>query len=566
MAFIGIDLGTTNSLVAVWQNNESILIPNVHGEYLTPSVISLNDDGQILIGKIAKERLVTHSKQTVSNFKRLMGTSEKVIISNKSFSPEELSALVLKQLKADAEAFLNEAVDEAVISVPAYFNDNQRNATRVAATLAGLHVERLINEPTAAAIAYGVHEKKDEKSFIVIDLGGGTFDVSIMEKFDDLLEVHASAGDSFLGGEDFTLMLMHHFLAKHDIELCKLTSNDHGRLYHLFDQVKCRLSDQEKVDFDIVVDGKSLPNTLIQDELYEIFSPLLKRLLKPIEQSIHDAKLDLAEIDDVFLVGGATRMKTVRQFITRLFNRFPSCHINPDHVVAMGAAIQAALKQRNQALKDVVLTDVCPFSLGIEVASEGPDGSVVSGIFSVIIERNTTIPASRVENFCTVKDHQVKILIKIFQGENRLVKHNILLGEFEVAVPPKQAGLETVDIRFTYDINGLLEVIATLVSTAKASSIVIQNSSSRLSTADIEVALKKLEILKIHPRDNDVNQAILARAERLYQERLGAVREKIGQAIMEFEHILNSQDPRAIERSAKSLEQYLNTLERDFWI
>ena len=565
MAHIGIDLGTTNSLAAVWKDGETVLIPNIHGEFLTPSVVSVDDDNNILIGKTAKERLVSHPKCTIACFKRLMGTSEQASLNGMTFSPEELSSLVLRQLKDDAEAFLGESVDEAVISVPAYFNDNQRNATKVAAQLAGINVERLINEPTAAAVAYGVHESEGEKHFIVLDLGGGTFDVSIMEKFDDLLEVHASAGDSFLGGEDFTEALMRHVLLTHDADEKALTPADRGRLYRLFDDCKRRLSDHDSVSYDYILNGEAVKGELRQSSLVEIYDGLLKRMLQPVERAVRDAGLDIKTIDDVFLVGGATRMPAIRHFATRLFGRFPSCHINPDHVVATGAAIQAALKQRNADLKDIILTDVSPFSLGIECGMHDNNGRYMSGLFSVIIERNTTIPASRVEQYVTVADGQKQIELKVYQGEHRLTKNNVLIGELEIAVPASAAGKEAIDVRFTYDVNGLLEVMVTVVSTQKVYTLIIENSDTRLSQAEIDASLRRLSGLKVPPREQEQNRALLARAERLFEERLGRDRDHIGAVIMQFESVLSGQDPRLIEREAKKLEDWLNDLEKDFW-
>lgn len=565
MAFIGIDLGTTNSLAAIWRGGAVVLIPNVHGEYLTPSVISVLDDQRIVVGRSAKDRLVTHPASTVSQFKRLMGTSSVTTINGIEFSPEELSAVVLRQLKEDAEHFLGDKVDEAIISVPAYFDDNQRNATKIAANLAGLKVERLINEPTAAAIAYGVHNDEKEKHFIVVDLGGGTFDVSLMEKFDDLLEVHASAGDSHLGGEDFTAALLSYIADKQGVNEQLLTAHECGRLYRQLEEAKKRLSTEDQIEIELSITGKSSNVLIKQEELLGVFETLLKRMALPIERAVRDAGLNLSEIHDVFLVGGATRMPLIRQFFTRLLGRFPACHIDPDHVVVMGAAIQAALKQRNKELGDIVLTDVTPFSLGVSTSTEDGHGGYISGIQSVIIERNTTIPVSRAHSYTTVQDGQKEICFEIFQGEHLLAKQNIRIGELLVNIPKNSAGKESVEVRFTYDINGLLEVIATVRSTSVRKRTVIQNSDSRLSEKEIEIALQKIAGLKIHPREQELNKALMARAERIYAEQLGHDREALKKYILRFECAMSSQDEQEASREAKFLKEYLDVIEQGFW-
>lgn len=565
MAFLGVDLGTTNSLAAVWRSGGAVLIPNVHGEYLTPSVISVLDDQSIVIGKAAKERLVTHPASTVSQFKRLMGTSDSVYLGGIKFSPEELSAVVLRQLKEDAEHHLGEPIEEAVISVPAYFNDNQRNATKVAANLAGLKVERLINEPTAAAIAYGIHEKEEEKNFIVVDLGGGTFDVSIMEKFDELLEVHASAGDSHLGGEDFTAALLSYLANKHGINEKLLTAHQHGRLYRQLEEAKKHLSNEDELEIELVFADTPVRVSIQQVELLGVFDELLKRMSLPIERAVRDAGLSLSEIHDVFLVGGATRMPLVRQFLTRLLGRFPACHIDPDQVVVIGAAIQAALKQRNKDLDDVVLTDVTPFSLGVSSTTDDGHGGYISGLQSVIVERNTTIPVSRAESFTTIVDGQSEICFEIYQGEHRLANQNTRIGELTIHIPKGRAGKESVEVRFTYDVNGLLEVIATVKSTHVVKRTVIQNSASRLSDDEIEVALSKLASLKVHPREQEQNKALMARAERIYAERLGNERREIRERILSFERAMSSQDSSETSREAKRLSVYLDEIEKGFW-
>ncbi|MEK9712731.1 MAG: molecular chaperone HscC [Thalassolituus sp.] len=561
MAFIGIDLGTTNSLAAVWLGDDVSLVPNALGEFLTPSVVSVTDDQTVLVGRTAKERLVSHPTSTTARFKRLMGTSSTITLNGKEFTPEELSALVLRQLKADAERFLGEPVTEAIISVPAYFNDNQRNATRIAAKLAGLKVERLINEPTAAAIAYGVREDSSEMNFIVVDLGGGTFDVSVMEKFDDLLEVQASAGDSELGGEDFTQALVEYILQQNALSWQVLSLQERGRIYRQVDQLKALLSEKESAEFAFTVNEREYTAQVNQAELASVWGNLLKRLTLPVERALRDADLTHTDISHVFMVGGATRMPQVQQLMTRVLRRFPACHINPDHVVAMGAAIQAALKQKNKALGDVVLTDVMPFSLGVGCSNEDGQGGYLDDVHSIIIQRNTTIPVSRASHYVTLRDYQDTIHFTVYQGEHRLAQQNIKLGELAVSVPKARAGEEPVEVRFTYDINGLLEVNAKVLSTGVTETVVIQNSENRLSEEEIAEALARLSELKIPPAEQAANKALMARGERLFIEHLGQVRRTIGDEIQLFEQALATQDARVAEKAAREFEAFLNKFE-----
>lgn len=558
MAVVGIDLGTTNSLVSVWQDGASRIIPNSLGELLTPSVVSVDDFGMVLVGRPAKDRLVSHPQQTASQFKRLMGSNEKVRLGNRTFSPEELSALVLRQLKADAESDLGEPVEEAIISVPAYFNNNQRTATLHAARLANLHVERLINEPTAASLAYGLQEKEQERNFIVVDLGGGTLDVSILEKFDDLLEVHATSGDSFLGGEDFTFAMVGAVCAKLALERQVLSREEQAHLYRLCDQAKKALAEEAVVEVVANVGGREHRVPFSRDDFSRCCGELLERIRAPLERSLKDSGMGREDFDDVILVGGASRMPLVRNFVGRLFGRIPSATIDPDLVVAMGAAVQAALKQRNQALRDTVLTDVCPFSLGIETAHRLEQGHK-SGFFSVLIPRNTVIPASRVDRFFTIDDNQTDLRVAVYQGEQRLVKNNIHIGELTVRLPKAKAGEEAVDIRFTYDINGILEVQVDVVSTGARETLVIQNTTHNLDDDELARLLKNMASLKFHPREDSANLAVMNEAERMWAEALGEERDYIEQIIQYLDNALDSQDPQRAEEArdlvAKKLEE-----------
>jgi len=561
---IGIDLGTTNSLVSVWEGGTAQLIPNALGRMLTPSVVGLDDQGQMVVGDIARERLQTHPHLTTALFKRHMGSGHSTQLGPHRFRPEELSALVLRSLKADVERAYGKTVTEAVISVPAYFSDAQRKATRIAGELAGLKVEKLINEPTAAALAYGLHHK-GEATFLVFDLGGGTFDVSVLELFDGIMEVRASAGDNFLGGEDFDDTLAAHFIAAlagqdlPDVELPTIRQ----RLRREAQRVRHALGQQSEALFKLREDGREWTLPLSQDKLLSICEPLLERLRAPIERALRDARIKVADLDEVLLVGGTTRMPLVRKLVASLFGRFPAMHLNPDEVIAQGAAIQAALKARDATLEEVVLTDVCPYSLGVEISRQ-VGSQQVAGHYLPIIERNCVVPVSRVKSVQTLQDNQKQVSVRIFQGESRLVVNNIFLGELDIDVPSRPAGEVSLDIRFTYDINGLLEAQVDIPLTGESRRLVIENNPGVLSPEDIVERFAALQALKVHPRDQQVNSALMARMERLYQECLGDVREHVGQLTTHFASILERQDEREIRELRSELLTRLDAIEHGY--
>ena len=559
---VGIDLGTTNSLVAVWRDGKSELVTNALGDTLTPSVVGLDEDGHILVGKAARERLQTHPDKTTALFKRYMGSSQEVRLGSETYRPEELSSLVLKSLKADVERAFGEPVTEAVISVPAYFSDAQRKATRIAGELAGLKVEKLINEPTAAALAYGLHQKEGETSFLIFDLGGGTFDISILELFDGVMEVRASAGDNFLGGEDFDRALVDHFLALHQNETdFPARALIEPSLRREAERVRKALGQDDSADFVLRHADREWRKTVAQDHLADLYAPLLARLRAPIERALRDAKIRVADLDEILLVGGTTRMPLIRKLAAGMFGRFPSITLNPDEVVAQGAAIQAALKQRDAALEEIVLTDVCPYTLGIETAQYVFNG-YQSGHYLPIIERNSVVPVSRVQTVSTVSDQQEQVLVKIFQGESRLVKDNISLGELSIPVPKAKAGEIDLEVRFTYDNNGLLEADVLIPATGKNHRLVIENNPGVMTPAEIQERLKVLQALKVHPREQQVNTHLSARLERLYQEYLGEAREMIGVWATQFQRVLDTQDDRQISEMRKQLEQQVDRFER----
>ena len=562
---IGIDLGTTNSLVGVFQGGQAQLIPNALGHTLTPSVVSVDDDERLIVGLAARERVTTHAARTATGFKRWMGTDRTLRLGKRKFRAEELSALVLKSLKADAEAWLGESVTEAVITVPAYFNEAQRRATKAAGELAELKVERLLNEPTAAGLAYGLEKRADHTTFLVVDLGGGTFDVSVLEYFEGVVEVRASAGDTQLGGEDFVDALTTLFLTQ-CASLSKAERQqiaEQRLLWRVAEQTKRDLSESDASTMRLM-HGGGLHELLVTRSAFEQASAeLLARLRRPIERALHDARLDTGQLAEIVLVGGATRMPMIRQTVARLFQRLPLRTIDPDETIARGAAIQAALKMRDAALAEVVLTDVMPYSLGV-VVSERIGERQMPDRFSPIIERNTPVPVSRVSNYCTVQDKQAFVRLDIRQGESPIGSENLKLGELEIKVPRLPAGQATVDVRFSYDANGLLAVDARETSTGQETSAVIQQSGTVMSASQIAEALGRLQALKVHPRDQQENLYLRQRTKRLYEDRLGEERHWISRELALFDAALDTQDEHTIRAAREGMRRLLEQLDRGF--
>ncbi len=565
---VGIDLGTTNSAVAVWRDGQAELIPNSLGHRLTPSAVSVDEaTDSILVGLAARERQSTHAKLTATAFKRYMGSSRTTRLGKKSFTPEELSALVLKSLKADAEAYLGQPVTEAVITVPAYFNDKQRKATRRAGELAGLKVERLLNEPTAAALAYGIHELDNEARFLVFDLGGGTFDVSVLELFEGVIEVRASTGDNHLGGEDFNQLLINMFWtqAAGDWASDRTEQVLIERLREAAERARRGLTESSTVTMSVTWKDVIREVEITADGFETNAQALLDRLREPVLRSLRDSNVRANDLGEIVLVGGGTRMPLVRRAVTKMFGRFPSNAVNPDEAVALGAAVQAGLKARDVALKEVVLTDVCPYSLGVDSAERRPDGTFRDGIFSPIIERNTAIPASRVKSYSTLQDGQKAIDLGIYQGESLSVVDNIKLGQITLKVPPARAGEIEVLVRFSYDINGLLEVDIHVPKTGERRELVIMDDETA-SMAGLDQRRALLAALKQHPRDADANKAALARASRCYEKFLGETRSYISQITSQFEMVLDKQDPREVEYARGELMKALDALEGETWL
>lgn len=568
---VGIDLGTTNSLIAYYTEDGAKIIPNRLGKNLTPSVVSIDEEGQVYVGETAKERAVLYPDSSASVFKRDMGSNRKFILGkeqrvendvlyekDREFSAMELSALVLKALKVDAEYYLNQQITEAVISVPAYFNEDRRRATKMAGEMAGFKVERIISEPTAAAVAYGLYQEEKESKFLVFDLGGGTLDVSILEIFGDILEVHSVAGDNFLGGEDFTNIIIDMFFeANPEIDRQSLDKKTLEQIRKKAEDCKVNLDEAESGTMKCVINDQPVEFVLNEKKYEARCSELFDRIKIPVKRSITDAGIKISDIDKVVLIGGATKMSMVRRFVARMFRTIPDCSINPDEAVALGAAIQGAMKERNEAVKELILTDVCPFTLGTEVTIDREDGSKEGGHYHPIIERNTVIPASRTDTFYTSYDNQKKLRVDVLQGESRFAKNNLYLGEIVVNVPPAKAGAEGIDVTYTYDVNSLLEVQVRVLSTGEIKKQVFKNQSVDMTDEEIEKRFEEIGFLKIHPRDQEENRLLLFKGERLYEESLGADRVVIDMNIREFENALNTRDEGVIKNARKKFMKFL---------
>lgn len=560
---IGIDLGTTNSLAAYFTEEGPKIIPNRLGRHLTPSVVSVDEENQVYVGETARERGFLYPHMTASVFKRDMGSDKKYRLGGKEFTAQDLSSFVLRTLKEDAEVYLGETVEEAVISVPAYFDDKRRKATKRAGELAGLKVERIISEPTAAAIAYGLYEKQKNTKFLVFDLGGGTFDVSILELFENILEVRAVAGDNYLGGEDFTGLLVQHYMEQMDLILTELTQKTLGQIYSQAEACKLSYSGTATGVMSCRIGGEEKSLKIPLRSYEKMCEPLLAKIRKPVQRSLSDAHVKLADIDEIVLVGGATRLPVVRDFIIRMFKKFPDTAMNPDEAVALGAAIQGAMKERQEAVREVILTDVCAFTLGTETAVRLKDGKTDEGHFCPIIERNTVIPASRTERFYTLYDDQERVRICVLQGESRYAKNNLLLGELDIEIPKNKAGEESVDVTYTYDINSILEVEVCVTSSGLRQRRIIKGRENDMTDREIEERMRELSYLKIHPREQEENKLLLLKGERLYEETVGDNRRRMEYEIQKFEMVLNTRDRGKIEEAAKHFAQVMEEVEED---
>ena len=556
---IGIDLGTTNSLVAWLDHGEPRVLANESGEDLTPSAVAVAEDGALLVGRAAKDRLIVAPDAGRAFFKRDMGTPVRYRFGGRNWTPVECSAVVLREMKRIAEMRLGRTVESAVITVPAYFHDQQRQATVEAAKIAGLRVERLLNEPTAAALAHGFRADTELNTLLVFDLGGGTFDVTVLECFEGVVEVKASAGESRLGGEDYT-----DALAAWITREFRYQPQDPEKLRwrEQVESLKRRLSKDERAT--IQIGDKEAAVT--REDFRSATAELTARLRPVVKRALRDAKLTPQHLDAVLLVGGASRMPIVIDQLREDLSLPPDASLDPDRVVALGAAVQQALCVGDHAVRDLVLTDVCPHTLGIAISKFIAPGRVEDGYFSPIIDRNTTLPVSRSGNYSTLHPEQDELIIQVFQGEGRMVTDNQKIGT--VRVPgmkhrPGQMHPGSVDVRFTYDMNGILEVEVTVLHSGMKLTEVFEQRPGTLSKAQIAEAIRMLQPLKVHPREAPVNRARLERANRLYADLSGDLRERLTWFVDRFEAALQTQDTAKIEEAALDLESFMTPFFRD---
>ena len=566
---IGIDLGTTNSLATYIDDNGEIqFVKNEYGNILIPSVVGIDENDDIIVGELAKERRMMNAEETASNFKRRMGTDAKIKVKNRTFDAQMLSSFVLKHLKENAEKQLNEKINRVIISVPAYFNDKQRRDTKMAAELAGLTVERLINEPTAAALSLGSNILNQNLKFIVLDLGGGTFDVTLLETFENIMDVLSISGDTMLGGEDFTAKICEIFLKNIELAITDLSRDERTKLYTKADRAK-KLISLKDIEIELEIKGKNYKSEITQKDFREAVKPLLVKMKAAIDKALQDGNTDAREIEKVVLVGGAVKLGIIEEFTEKYFhkmrgekiyfssenfienNKLVSIVADPDTVVAYGVGVAVGMKERNKMFKERILTDVCPFTLGTEL---------VGNRFAPIIPRNTTVPTSKSEYFYTIDDYQDKVNVGIYQGESLNIDDNLFLGNFLIDVPRNIAGKEAINVRFTYDINGILEVEATVVSTGLKKSKLIVNGG--LSEEEKNEKIKMLEEIKIQSENKNKDKLLLERANRIYAEIVNTeIRNHISDYLENYQMVVATGDRIRIQKTKESFSQFLDKID-----
>lgn len=553
MAIIGIDLGTTNSLVTVFQNGECVLIPNEYNEYLTPSIVNVSGSA-VYVGRAAKERMITEPKNTARQFKRDMGSNERYILDRTGYSPEELSALILRKLKEDAERYLGEAVEEAVISVPAYFNDKQRYATKKAGELAGIKVERLVNEPSAAALLSKLNHVEDDGNYMVFDFGGGTLDISLVECFQNVVNVIAISGDNRLGGCDFDMAIANYFCEKNNLFFGNLEKQLQSSLLFQCEKIKWELSEKNMVSEVITLGEKQYSFDLSRETLVAVSNDIFKKIDRIIQRVLMDAQMEIGEITEVIMVGGSSKMPVVKQYVRYLLGTEVSIlEEEPDTIVAKGVGIYAGIKERKTAIKDIVLTDICPFSLGVDVHNE-KDSS--NPLMSVIIGRNTPLPVAKRQTYYPTRDFQKTVNFEVYQGENYYAKDNLKLGSTKVEITPKPSTEEPIHVTFSYDINGILLVLIEVPSKEKTYEMVIAGRDN-MSEEEKQRRIKELAKLQVASEDPE-NLLLIKRAMQIYEESTQEQQERIGELLTAFERSLSSNRFQYREAAKRILVNYLD--------
>ncbi len=510
MAIIGIDLGTTNSLATVYTEGGVKLIRNALGKALTPSVVGVDDDGNVIVGDVAKERLVTHPDLTAAEFKRTMGTDREYSLGEKKFSSQQLSSIVLRKIVSDAKEFLGEEIEEAVISVPAYFNDKMRVATKQAAELAGIKCERLINEPSAAALAYLHNHEWKDGTYMVVDFGGGTLDVSIIDSFDSVMEIIAVAGNNQLGGKDFNEAIYRHFCETNNLSESDLSSEERAIIYRMAETTKIALSTNPMAVMSVVLNDQKYSLALDSNEL-------------------KDSRLRPGDLEAIVLVGGSCKMPTVISYIEKVTGIKPCTDIDPDTAIGFGAGIYSGIKSKNADLKEVVMTDICPFSLGTSTLDFKTD----ERIMSFIIERNSMLPCSNIRDYYAIRDNQTSVTFDIFQGESIIPENNIKLGSITISCPSTKKHDFIASARLTYDINGILIVDITNADKETTTKMLL-DSNVRLSPKDMERIKAKLDSLRFSEKKDEEQEHLISRAERIIEETLSFEREILIIALQDF--------------------------------
>lgn len=562
MAIIGIDLGTTNSLACVYRNGRAELIPNELGDYKTSSAVSVLEDGTVLVGAAAKERLISHPESTAASFKIWMGTEKKLILGDRQFKPEELSALVLRQLLEDARQYLGEPVEEAVISVPAYFNDDQRCATKLAAQLAGLTVKRLINEPSAAALYHRYSTQSGDSQMMIVDFGGGTLDVSIVDCFENIIEITAIAGDNRLGGDDIDRAIVAHFCRENGLAEDRLASSLRASLYRQAETAKIALSGTQAATISLQQEEmgqqthKQYSLVLTNELLRRLCEPIFQRVRVVITRAMKDRDRG-SRINDVILVGGSARLTVFGDFLEEMFGRRPHVAAEPDEIVALGVGLCAGIKERAEDLQDLVMTDVCPFSLGVATFSYVGDKTPH---MAVLIPRSSMLPVSHQECFYTLHNDQSRLRFEIYQGEGYFASENLKLGELEVQVPPGLAGEQSALVTFTYDIDGILHVSAKSSGGDYRDKLIL-NPNLHLSEEGRAKAMERIRQIQLAAQGSQKEQFLLERGLRLFEQTIGQRREMVAELISYWKRLMDQGDLIGREKNYEWVRERLDMLE-----
>ena len=557
MAVIGIDLGTTNSLGAYWKDGRVRLIPMEGESFLLPSVVGYVEGEGFLAGAAAKERLIPHAGDTAASFKRFMGTAKEYHLGGRAYTPMELSAMILERIKRNAEFYLQEEIEEAVITVPAYFNDKQRSDTRKAAQIAGLKAERLINEPSAAALAYRREYGEEDRTLLVFDFGGGTLDLSYVECFDNVIEIIAVAGDNHLGGDDIDEAVSEYFCRENGLKPEELTRQEQAGLRKRSEEAKCALEKREEAAMELMVGGRVCRAVLNEERLFEICMPLFGKIKQLFLRILEDADSRVSGIDDLIMVGGSSKLGVVKRFLRELLGKEPIVLGETDKVVAYGAGVYAGIRQRKEEIRDLLLTDVCPFTLGIGVNNRANRDK---NILNPMIERNSTLPASRKDRFVTVYDYQKEIKIRIYQGEEYYVDDDVLLGELSIEVALRPAGQAWVDVQFTYDINGILHV-AVENEMGERRQILLANQT--LSEEELERYAREMEKIMLPPLQQPENQKMLACLLEYYEKSTGRRRETIAALTGRIMAGLASGRKKEVRNARELADQWLTRLRQE---